>query len=231
MADVWGRLTGQAGVCLATLGPGATNLATGLADANLDRAPVVAITGQLARDLLHKESHQYVDIVDVFRPVHEVERAHRDRRGGGRGGAQGVQARAGGEARRVPSRAARGRRRRARPRASRWRPTSRAGPSPDRPSLARAADVINRAAHPLILAGNGVIRGHASRELTALAERARIPGRHDVHGQGRDSVRSPAGARARSAWPPTIRRALGFAERRRGDRGRATIPSSAGRRA
>src|SRR2546422_3649588 len=68
MADVWGRLTGHAGVCLATLGPGATNLATGVADANLDRAPVVAITGQLARHLLHKESHQYVDIVDVFRP-------------------------------------------------------------------------------------------------------------------------------------------------------------------
>src|SRR3989442_6493448 len=68
MADVWGRLTGHAGVCLATLGPGATNLATGVADANLDRAPVVAITGQLARHLLHKESHQYVDIVDVFPP-------------------------------------------------------------------------------------------------------------------------------------------------------------------
>src|SRR5207247_9719689 len=48
-------------------------------------------------------------------------------------------------------------------------------PSPDQSSLARAADVINRAAHPLILAGNGVVRGHASGELTALAERARIP--------------------------------------------------------
>src|SRR2546426_3038566 len=69
MADVWGRLTGRAGVCLATLGPGATNLVTGVADANLDRAPVVAITGQLPRDLLHKESHQFVDIVDVFRPI------------------------------------------------------------------------------------------------------------------------------------------------------------------
>src|SRR3989442_13427545 len=69
MGDVWGRLTGHAGVCLATLGPGATNLATGLADANLDRAPVVAITGQLARPLLHKESPPYVDIVAVFRPV------------------------------------------------------------------------------------------------------------------------------------------------------------------
>ena len=46
MADVYGRLTGKAGVCLATLGPGATNLITGLADANMDRAPVVALTAQ-----------------------------------------------------------------------------------------------------------------------------------------------------------------------------------------
>ena len=46
MADVWGRLTGKAGVCLATLGPGATNLITGVADANLDKSPLVAITGQ-----------------------------------------------------------------------------------------------------------------------------------------------------------------------------------------
>ena len=46
MADVYGRLTGKAGVCLATLGPGATNLITGVADANMDRAPMVAIAGQ-----------------------------------------------------------------------------------------------------------------------------------------------------------------------------------------
>ena len=45
MADVCGRLTGKAGVCLSTLGPGATNLLTGVADAYLDRAPLVAITG------------------------------------------------------------------------------------------------------------------------------------------------------------------------------------------
>jgi len=44
MADVYGRLTGKAGVCLSTLGPGATNLITGVADANMDRAPVVALT-------------------------------------------------------------------------------------------------------------------------------------------------------------------------------------------
>ena len=59
MADAYGRLTGKAGVCLATLGPGATNLVTGLADANMDRAPVVAIIGQGSTRRLHKESHRY----------------------------------------------------------------------------------------------------------------------------------------------------------------------------
>ena len=46
MADAWGRLTGRAGVCLGTLGPGALNLVTAVADAYLDRAPLVALTGQ-----------------------------------------------------------------------------------------------------------------------------------------------------------------------------------------
>ncbi|MGL5511401.1 MAG: thiamine pyrophosphate-binding protein, partial [Microcoleaceae cyanobacterium] len=69
MADVYGRLTGKAGVCLSTLGPGATNLMTGVADANLDGAPLVAITGQVGTDRMHKESHQYLDLVAMFNPV------------------------------------------------------------------------------------------------------------------------------------------------------------------
>ena len=69
MADAYGRLTGQAGVCLGTLGPGATNLVTGLADASLDRAPVVALTGQTGLAEMHKESHQYIDIVRMMKPV------------------------------------------------------------------------------------------------------------------------------------------------------------------
>ena len=69
MADVYGRLTGRAAVAMATLGPGATNLVTGIADAYLDRAPMVAITGQTGLDKLHKESHQFVDIVRMFEPV------------------------------------------------------------------------------------------------------------------------------------------------------------------
>ena len=69
MADVYGRLTGKAGVCLATLGPGATNLVTGVADANMDNAPVVAIAGQAATTRLHKESHQVLDLVNLFKPI------------------------------------------------------------------------------------------------------------------------------------------------------------------
>ncbi|MEM8716841.1 MAG: thiamine pyrophosphate-binding protein, partial [Cyanobacteria bacterium P01_G01_bin.4] len=68
MADAYGRLTGKAGVCLATLGPGATNLITGIADASLDRAPLVAITGQADLRRIHQEFHQYIDINSVFRP-------------------------------------------------------------------------------------------------------------------------------------------------------------------
>src|SRR2546428_5087621 len=67
MADVYGRLTGRAGVCLATLGPGATNLLTGVADANMDRAPLVAIAGQAATTRMHKESHQVLDLAALFR--------------------------------------------------------------------------------------------------------------------------------------------------------------------
>ena len=69
MADVYGRLTGRAGVCMSTLGPGATNLITGVADANMDRAPVVAIAGQGATTRLHKESHQILDLVSMFEPI------------------------------------------------------------------------------------------------------------------------------------------------------------------
>jgi acetolactate synthase I/II/III large subunit len=69
MADVYGRLTKKVGVCLATLGPGATNLLTGIASANLDHSPVVAITGQAGFEKQHPESHQYLDIVKIFEPA------------------------------------------------------------------------------------------------------------------------------------------------------------------
>ena len=69
MADIYGRLTGKVGVCLATLGPGATNLVTGVANANMDRSRLLAITGQTDSHLLHKESHQNLDVVKMFEPI------------------------------------------------------------------------------------------------------------------------------------------------------------------
>jgi len=69
MAEVYGRLTGNPAGCLGTLGPGATNLITGVANSNMDRAPMLVLTGQGSTDRLHKESHQIMDVVSMFRPV------------------------------------------------------------------------------------------------------------------------------------------------------------------
>jgi acetolactate synthase I/II/III large subunit len=69
MADMYGRLTRSAGVCLGTLGPGATNLVTGVADAFLDRSPMVVLTGQADLERMHKESHQHIDVVSMLRPI------------------------------------------------------------------------------------------------------------------------------------------------------------------
>lgn len=69
MADVYGRLTGKAGVCMSTLGPGATNLLTGVADADSDGAPLVAITGQVGTERMHITSHQFLDLCKIFEPV------------------------------------------------------------------------------------------------------------------------------------------------------------------
>ncbi len=69
MAEIYGRLTGNAAGCLGTLGPGATNLITGVADSNMDHAPMLALTGQGSSQRLHKESHQIMDVVKMFEPV------------------------------------------------------------------------------------------------------------------------------------------------------------------
>ena len=69
MAEAYGRLTGHVAGCLGTLGPGATNLTTGVADGNMDRAPMLVLTGQGASTRLHKESHQVMDVVAMYRPI------------------------------------------------------------------------------------------------------------------------------------------------------------------
>ncbi|MEY8842291.1 thiamine pyrophosphate-binding protein, partial [Cribrihabitans sp. XS_ASV171] len=69
MASAHGRLTGRPAACLATLGPGATNLVTGVADATLDHVPMLAITGQGGRERIGRDSHQMLDLARLFEPV------------------------------------------------------------------------------------------------------------------------------------------------------------------
>ncbi|WP_221568541.1 acetolactate synthase large subunit [Alkalihalobacillus sp. TS-13] len=79
MAGVYGKLTGKPGVCLATLGPGATNLVTGVAEANMDLTPLIAITGQADLERQHKQSHQFYDLVSMFKPVTKWNTSIRDK--------------------------------------------------------------------------------------------------------------------------------------------------------
>src|SRR5436190_10487751 len=69
MAEVYGRLTGRAGVCSATLGPGAINLLLGVADATTNSTPLIALSAQVGMNRSFKESHQGVDLVSMFRPA------------------------------------------------------------------------------------------------------------------------------------------------------------------
>jgi len=183
MADAYGRLTGRAGVCLSTLGPGATNLATGVADANLDRAPLVAITGQAGRDRVHKESHQRIDIVEHLRPltkwnthvetsavIPEVIRKAFKLAEAEKPGACHIEVPedvAGEMVEGTPLSTERPRR-----------------PSPDRQALQTAARLIEGASFPLIFAGNGVIRGGASKELRELSRSHGIPVVHTFMAKG-----------------------------------------------
>jgi len=191
MADVHGRLTGRCAVAMATLGPGATNLVTGIADAYLDRAPMVALTGQTGIDKVHKESHQYVDIVRMFEPVTKwnarVERAA-----------------AIPEILRKAFRVAR---------------LEKPGPThielpediaatavddelaplpgtriffpePTDEAIATAAKLVASSERPLILAGNGVLRRNASPELRALARGLHVPVAVTFMGKGAIDDRS-----------------------------------------
>jgi len=176
MADVYGRLTGKAGVCLATLGPGATNLITGFADANMDRAPIIGIAGQGATTRLHKESHQILDLVNLFAPISKyatqlrgpnvvpevVRKAFKDAQAEKPGGSfidfpediadaeveEGVQP---------------------------LKVQSHKTPCAPEDKIQQAADLISEARFPLVMAGNGVIRGDASDQLVKFSERLNLP--------------------------------------------------------
>ncbi len=175
MADVYGRLTGRPGVCLATLGPGATNLITGVADANMDRAPVVAIAGQGSTHRLHKESHQILDLVNLFEPISKYATQLRE--------PEIVP-----EVIRKAFKVAKAEKpgccfidfpeNIAEQQVEGKLPLKVQDPLPPVAPLAKieqAADVIASARFPLIMAGNGVIRAGASAALEQLASATGIP--------------------------------------------------------
>jgi len=192
MADVYGRLSGRAGVCLATLGPGATNLVTGVADAFLDRAPLVAITAQANLSKIHRESHQYVDILHLFGPitkwnarvespdvVPEIVRKAFKLAEAEKPGSTHVE---------LPENVAEDE---ADPKQKPLPREPVSAPTPARTSVEQAAVLIEKAARPVILAGNGVIRNGSSAELTQFAERLQIPVVTTVMGKGAIPWTSP----------------------------------------
>ena len=175
MADVHGRLTGRAGVCLATLGPGACNLITGVADANMDRAPVVAIAGQADTGRMHKESHQHLDLVALFEPISkyavqvrvpeivpEVVRKAFKVAEAEKPGLSFIE---------LPEDVAEC----AAPDKEPLRVQRAMEPDPAPEKLAAAAEILRNARQPLVLAGNGVIRGKATDALVAFVEKLRLP--------------------------------------------------------
>jgi acetolactate synthase-1/2/3 large subunit len=169
MADAYGRLTGKPAVCLGTLGPGATNLVTGVADANMDHAPLVVITGQADQRRQHKESHQAMDVVGLFKPVTkwahsiihpdnipEVVRKAFKLAETEKPGACHIE---------LPEDIARENASTGPIPAQRLR-----RPVPDDKIVDRAMALLRQARRPLILAGNGAIRKRASKQLKQFVE-------------------------------------------------------------
>jgi acetolactate synthase-1/2/3 large subunit len=174
MADVYGRLTGRAGVCLATLGPGATNLITGVADANMDSAPLIAIAGQAGTNRLHKESHQVLDLVAMFLPITkysarilepavipEIVRKAFKVAQTEKTGACFIE---------FPENIAE-MEIEAEPLSSNTLPTPEAASD----EIKRAATLISQAERPIILAGHGVIRANASEALAHFSLTCGVP--------------------------------------------------------
>lgn len=185
MADLYGRMTGKPGVCLSTLGPGATNLVTGVANAHFDRSPLVAITGQASTHRLHKESHQNMNAVDMFKPITKWTTTIR-------------------HADNIPE---------VIHKAFKFASTEKPGachielpediakiyseqpaisvkgyklrrPAPDYKAVAKAIELLKSAKNPIILAGNGCIRKRASKQLKRFVDQTGIMVANTFMGKG-----------------------------------------------
>ena len=176
IADVYGRLTGKAGVCLSTLGPGATNLITGVADAYSDGAPLVAITGQVGTERMHITSHQFLDLTKMFEPITkrtkmvvrpdtigEIVRLAFKYAESEKPGATHIDLPVNIAKMPVPEHE--------KPLKKKIAPKEYA----ELDTVQDAAGLIFQAKNPVILAGSGVVRGHAAQALTEFAMKLKIP--------------------------------------------------------
>jgi acetolactate synthase-1/2/3 large subunit len=185
MAEVYGRLTGEAGVCSSTLGPGAINLLLGVADATTNSTPVVALSAQVGINRIFKESHQGVDLVSMFRPVTKwadliatpeavpemIRKAFK----------LAETERPGAVYLALPEDVEKA------PAPDGLRPLKINRPRADEPSpaqLARAAEVLTHASRPIVLAGHGAARAGAGDAVRRFAERLDIPVATTFHGKG-----------------------------------------------
>lgn len=190
MADIYSRVSGNTGVCIATLGPGATNLVTGIGNASLDHSSVVAITSQREVSDQHKHSHQFVDTNSVFEAVtkhtEEIKRvktipeqvrkafevAEREKQG-----ATHLEFPADVSESTVDSN----------PLDSSENRVSPSGVQPQ--NIETALGIISNSDNPVILSGQGVISQNASSELASFAETSGIPVLTSFMGKGSISHR------------------------------------------
>jgi acetolactate synthase-1/2/3 large subunit len=185
MAEIFGRLTGRAGVCSSTLGPGAINLLLGTADAYTNSTPLVAFSAQVGLNRIYKESHQSVDLVSMFAPVTkwaamvltpgavpEMVRKAFKLAQTERPGAVFLAVPEDIEALAVPDGLA---------------PLDVNVPRPDEPTpsqIARAAAVLDGAERPIVLAGHGAARSGAGDALRRFSEGMGLPVATSFHGKG-----------------------------------------------
>ncbi|MEZ4340190.1 MAG: thiamine pyrophosphate-binding protein, partial [Sandaracinaceae bacterium] len=186
MADGYARASGKVGVCVATSGPGATNLVTGIATAMLDSSPIVCITGQVPSSLIGSDAFQETDITGVTLPITKhnylVTRAEEiaptireafEVARSGRPGPVVVDITKDAQLGYAPPTATE---------------TTRTLRRPSRPpgsaDLARAAEMIDRAERPLVFCGHGVVKAGASELLLELVERADVPVAQTLLGLG-----------------------------------------------
>lgn len=191
MADMHGRLTGQPGVCLATLGPGATNLLTGVASANMDGVPLIAIVGQAGTDRLHKVSHQNIDLVELFSPITKWSATIREPETLPEVLCKAFKiactAKPGAVMIELPEDIA--------------AKTTKAKPLPhdgiqfqtgiNLAHVQCALDIIKKAKHPILLAGSGATFGDAHSEINALMDKTRIYAAATFMGKGAINDKHP----------------------------------------